>query len=103
DEQSVPINGNVSSDDNFEMDDFECRLQLTKYLSRLNASTVAAKQCASYALKNRNWDEDLHSCILEQISQVRGEGMDAICSSTDGLTAINEHTSQSPLLYRRSL
>ncbi|KAF8540855.1 CTD kinase subunit gamma CTK3-domain-containing protein [Trichophaea hybrida] len=49
------------------MDAFQCRLHFTKLISNLTASAVAAKQCAQFALKNRDVDEDLFSVILEQL------------------------------------
>ncbi|KAF3913651.1 hypothetical protein ABW21_db0206571 [Orbilia brochopaga] len=48
-------------------DPFEIRLQFTKMLQRLNASVNASKNCATFALKHKDLDEDLHSCILEQL------------------------------------
>lgn len=48
-------------------DPFEVRMQFTKQLQRLNATEMSAKKAASYALKYREMDEDLHSCILEQL------------------------------------
>ncbi|KAF3916096.1 hypothetical protein ABW20_dc0107278 [Dactylellina cionopaga] len=48
-------------------DPFEIRLQFTKMLQRLNASVNASKSCAAFALKHKDLDEDLHSCILEQL------------------------------------
>ncbi|KAI5794109.1 CTD kinase subunit gamma CTK3-domain-containing protein [Pyronema domesticum] len=50
------------------MDAFQCRLHFTRLISNLTASSVAAKQCAQFALKNRDVDEDLFSVILEQLS-----------------------------------
>ena len=52
------------------MDAFQCRLHFTKSISNLTASAVAAKQCAQFALKNRDFDEDLFSVILEQLQSV---------------------------------
>jgi CTD kinase subunit gamma len=51
-------------------DPFEIRMRFTKQLQLLNASTTAAQKCAQYALKHKTVDEDLHSCILEQLEQV---------------------------------
>ncbi|PUU75264.1 CTD kinase subunit gamma CTK3-domain-containing protein [Tuber borchii] len=48
-------------------DPFTCRLSFTRLLSRLNASAGASKQCAQFALRNRELDEDLFSVILEQL------------------------------------
>ncbi|KAI5811257.1 CTD kinase subunit gamma CTK3-domain-containing protein [Peziza echinospora] len=52
------------------MDAFEARLQFTNRLSKLGASAQAAKACAQFALKHREFYEDLHSCILEQLASV---------------------------------
>ncbi|TGZ84005.1 hypothetical protein EX30DRAFT_393538 [Ascodesmis nigricans] len=49
------------------MDAFQCRIQFTRQLSSLTASAAAAKQCAQFALKNRDFDEDLFSVILETL------------------------------------
>jgi hypothetical protein len=53
------------------MDPFEARLSFTKHLQHLNASQTSANKAAQYALKYRDMDEDLHSCILEQLEKVR--------------------------------
>jgi CTD kinase subunit gamma len=52
------------------MDAFQCRMQFTRQISTLTASAVAAKQCAQFALKNRDFDEDLFSVIMEQLESV---------------------------------
>jgi len=52
------------------MDAFEARLQFTSRLSKLSASIQAAKSCAQFALKHKDYHEDLHSCILEQLASV---------------------------------
>lgn len=36
----------------------------------MNASTTSAQKAAQYALKYKDMDEDLHSCILEQLEKV---------------------------------
>ncbi|KAH8805647.1 CTD kinase subunit gamma CTK3-domain-containing protein [Xylogone sp. PMI_703] len=51
------------------MDPFEVRIRFTQYLQHLNASVTSANKAAQYALKYRDMDEDLHSCILEQIEK----------------------------------
>ena len=51
-------------------DPFTCRLSFTRLLTRLNASAGASKQCAQFALRNRELDEDLFSVILEQLQSV---------------------------------
>lgn len=51
-------------------DPFEVRMRFTSQLQHLNASVTSAQKAASYALKYREMDEDLHSCILEQLERV---------------------------------
>ncbi|KAF1812638.1 hypothetical protein P152DRAFT_514242, partial [Eremomyces bilateralis CBS 781.70] len=50
-------------------DPFEVRIRFTSLLQHLDASVTSAQRAASYALKNRDMDEDLHSCILEQLER----------------------------------
>lgn len=50
-------------------DPFDVRMKFTSQLQHLSASVTAAQKAASYALKNREMDEDLHSCILEQLEK----------------------------------
>ncbi|KAF1927456.1 uncharacterized protein M421DRAFT_421868 [Didymella exigua CBS 183.55] len=50
-------------------DPFEVRQRFTTLLSHLSASHTSIQKAASYALKNRDMDEDLHSCILEQLER----------------------------------
>ena len=50
-------------------DPFEVRLRFTNLLAHLSASTTSSIRCAQYALKHRDMDEDLHSCILEQLER----------------------------------
>lgn len=52
-------------------DPFEVRMRFTSQLQGLNASVNSAQKAAQYALKYRDMDEDLHSCILEQVERVR--------------------------------
>ncbi|KAG9237138.1 CTD kinase subunit gamma CTK3-domain-containing protein [Amylocarpus encephaloides] len=51
------------------MDPFEVRIRFTQHLQHLNASVTSANKAAQYALKYRDMDEDLHSCILEQLER----------------------------------
>ena len=51
-------------------DPFEVRMRFTAQLQHLNASVASAQKAAQYALKYRDMDEDLHSCILEQLERV---------------------------------
>lgn len=53
-----------------KMDPFEVRIRFTQYLQHLNASVTSANKTAQFALKYRDMDEDLHSCILEQLEKV---------------------------------
>ena len=50
-------------------DPFEVRFRFTNLLSHLSASSTASQKTASYALKHRDMDEDLHSCILENLER----------------------------------
>lgn len=52
-------------------DPFEVRMRFTKQLQHMNASVTAAQKASQYALKYKDMDEDLHSCIVEQLEQVR--------------------------------
>ena len=69
--KSVPIpdrgHGKVSKK---AMDPFEVRIRFTQHLQHLNASVTSANKAAQYAIKYRDMDEDLHSCILEQLERV---------------------------------
>jgi CTD kinase subunit gamma len=51
-------------------DPFEVRMKFSHQLQHLNASVTSAQKAAQYALRHRDMDEDLHSCILEQIERV---------------------------------
>ncbi|MCJ1310582.1 hypothetical protein MMC25_004247 [Agyrium rufum] len=50
-------------------DPFEVRMRFTSQLQHLNASGTSSQKAAHYALKYRDMDEDLHSCILEQLEK----------------------------------
>ncbi|POS81426.1 hypothetical protein DHEL01_v200158 [Diaporthe helianthi] len=50
-------------------DPFEVRMKFSHQLQHLNASVTSAQKAAQYALRHRDMDEDLHSCILEQIER----------------------------------
>ena len=50
-------------------DPFEVRMRFTYHLQHLNASVASSMKAAQYALKNRDMDEDMHSCILEQLER----------------------------------
>lgn len=51
-------------------DPFEVRMKFSHQLQHLNASVTSAQKAAQYALRYKDMDEDLHSCILEQIERV---------------------------------
>jgi CTD kinase subunit gamma len=51
-------------------DPFEVRMRFTSQLQGLNASVNSAQKAAQYALRYKEMDEDLHSCILEQVERV---------------------------------
>jgi CTD kinase subunit gamma len=53
-------------------DPFEVRMRFTALLRNLNASQTAAVKAAQLALKHKDMHEDLHSCILEQLSEDDG-------------------------------
>ncbi|KAL2872722.1 CTD kinase subunit gamma [Aspergillus lucknowensis] len=50
-------------------DPFEVRMRFTAQLQHLNASVTSSQKAAHYALKYKDMDEDLHSCILEQLER----------------------------------
>ncbi|MCJ1344253.1 hypothetical protein MMC31_002456 [Peltigera leucophlebia] len=50
-------------------DPFEVRMRFTHQLQHLNASINSSQKAAHYALRYRDMDEDLHSCILEQLER----------------------------------
>lgn len=45
-------------------------MRFTKLLQHMNASVTATQKAAQYALRYKDMDEDLHSCIVEQLEQV---------------------------------
>jgi CTD kinase subunit gamma len=49
------------------MDPFELRLYFSNRLKALNPCEDSAEEVVIFALKNRDLDEDLHSCVLEQL------------------------------------
>ncbi|KAL1893161.1 hypothetical protein Sste5346_006593 [Sporothrix stenoceras] len=50
-------------------DPFEVRVRFSAQLQNLNASVNSAQKAAAYALKYKDMDEDLHSCIIEQLEK----------------------------------
>jgi CTD kinase subunit gamma len=61
----------LGSDGKMMIDPFEVRMRFTTQLQHLSAAVASAQKAAHYALKYRDLDEDLHSCILEQLERVR--------------------------------
>lgn len=57
------------------VDPFEVRMRFTTQLQHLSASVTSSQKAAHYALKYRDMDEDLHSCILEQLERVNKNNM----------------------------
>ncbi|BFZ53407.1 hypothetical protein PYCC9005_000430 [Savitreella phatthalungensis] len=53
------------------MDPFEGRLQYLDLLRHLGASQTSQQRTAAFALKHADLDEDLHSCVLEELSGSR--------------------------------
>ncbi|KAF2001575.1 CTD kinase subunit 3 [Amniculicola lignicola CBS 123094] len=51
------------------MDPFEVRMRFSTQLHGLTASQTSVQKAANFALKNRELDEDLHSCIIEQLER----------------------------------
>ncbi|CAK7216242.1 hypothetical protein SBRCBS47491_002757 [Sporothrix bragantina] len=50
-------------------DPFEVRVRFSAQLQNLNASATSAQKAAAYALKYKDMEEDLHSCIIEQLEK----------------------------------
>ncbi|KAJ5933186.1 hypothetical protein N7516_007675 [Penicillium verrucosum] len=57
------------SEDKMMIDPFEVRMRFTTQLQHLSAAVTSSQKAAHYALKYRDLDEDLHSCILEQLER----------------------------------
>lgn len=66
----TPDRGHSQETTDLTMDPFEVRIRFTNHLQHLNASVTSSQKAAQYALKYRDMDEDLHSCILEQLERV---------------------------------
>jgi len=50
-------------------DAFETRLSFIQSLQKLNATVQSQQKCAQFALKNKDLDEDLFNCILEELDK----------------------------------
>lgn len=66
-------------------DPFEVRMRFTTQLQHLSAAVTSSQRAAQYALKYRDMDEDLHSCILEQLERVSLSFPFTISANSDGL------------------
>ncbi len=73
-------------------DPFEVRMRFSSQLQHLNASVTSAQKAAQYAIKFKDMDDDLHSCIIEQIEKVGIQ--------TSGFHDVYEHNL--PLSYTSS-
>lgn len=67
-------------------DPFEVRMRFTSQLQHLNASVTSSQKAAQYALKFKDMDEDLHSCILEQVEKVSTNQPTTLISRNPQLT-----------------
>jgi hypothetical protein len=81
-------------------DPFEVRMRFTSQLQHLNASVNSAQKAAQYALKYRDMDEDLHSCILEQLERVRKIHHRLPLLLTDDCLEHYEHKGEYYVLHR---
>lgn len=84
-------------------DPFEVRMRFSSQLQHLNASVTSAQKAASYALKYKDMDEDLHSCILEQLERVCVLGSIVHHfenGSAENSTEQHEHPRQHNVLHR---
>ncbi|KAI9815507.1 MAG: hypothetical protein M1827_002641 [Pycnora praestabilis] len=68
-EASLENDFDTTSEPDTMADPFEVRMRFTSQLQHLNASATSSQKAASYALRYREMDEDLHSCILEQLER----------------------------------
>jgi len=66
----IPDRGHGNGNTHSMADPFEVRMRFTAQLQHLNASVTSSQKAAQYAIKYRDMDEDLHSCILEQLEKV---------------------------------
>lgn len=51
-------------------DPFEVRVRFSAQLQNLSASVASSQRAASTAMRHKDMDEDLHSCIIEQLEKV---------------------------------
>ncbi|GMM36359.1 hypothetical protein DASC09_036840 [Saccharomycopsis crataegensis] len=52
------------------MDPFEARLQFSRMLSTVQPVTQSLMKCVSFALRNHEYQDDFHSCIIEVLNTV---------------------------------
>lgn len=71
-------------------DPFEVRMRFSSQLQHLNASVASAQKAAQYALKYKDMDEDLHSCILEQVERVSEKADCIVCDERLEADAVAE-------------
>lgn len=90
---SKPLN---SFDTAVIMDPFEARLQFIRLLQRLNASSQANDAAVQFLLKNPDLEEDLYSCVLEELDKSSVNGklnifyfLDAVCENSDASARLN--------------
>lgn len=70
-------------------------MRFTMQLQHLSAAVTSSQRAAQYALKYRDMDEDLHSCILEQLEKVRNSLMQISTSvSSDKSRPTEQHEQQ---------
>jgi CTD kinase subunit gamma len=81
------------------MDPFEARLQFIKVLQRLNASTQANDAAILFVLKNHDLEEDLYSCVLEELDKSSLNArlnifyfLEALCENPDASSRVNYST-----------
>lgn len=75
-------------------------MRFSLQLQHLNASVVSAQKAAQYALKYKDMDEDLHSCILEQVERVSVLSQETSCEH-DCLTSMpqNNMNTRANIMY----
>lgn len=78
------------------MDPFEARLQFIKCLQRLNASSQANETAVQFVLKNHDLEEDLYSCVLEELDKSSLNArlnifyfLEALCDNTEVFSRLN--------------
>lgn len=72
-----------STDIGVMADPFEVRMKFSHQLGHLGASTTSAQKAAHYALRHKDLDEDLHSCIIENVERVRINGNSSAVTPPD--------------------